>query len=144
MRNREDWLCDQLDRDDLNAELRSKYEIELEDHAKRRDAADANRKRSEAVDAARKAEIRAMILANNEDFIQRLGQEEFGDDYELTQEGELHVVYSKVARDDQTHRRAHATLAEAQADLRYLFYNRMYDRYVRGGEIDALGQLVAS
>jgi hypothetical protein len=143
MRTREDWLVDQLDRNDLTPALRAKYETELEAHAERHERAQEAKKLAEQVEIARKAEIRAMLLKNDIDLVAHLGEQEFGDDYEIVLEGTEHVVYSKVARDDQNHRRPHKTREAAEHDLRYLFYNRLYSKYVRTGDVDGLGELAS-
>lgn len=142
MRNREDWLYEQLEQETLSVDLRLEYEAELDARAARHDSSVRKKAEAEAKEAARRADIRARILAGEADFITKLGEDEFGGDYELVQEGDDFIVYSKVARDDQTHRRTHDSLEKAQHDLRYLYYNRMYSKYVRSGELDALVGLV--
>jgi hypothetical protein len=141
MKSREDWLCEQLDNDSLSEKLKTQYERELDDIAVRHTIREAKQKAYQASERQRLQEIRAKILAEDADFINVFGQQEFGGDYEIITEGAQVVVYSKVARDDQEHRRPHETMDSALADLRYLFYNRLYDRYVRGGEISNLVEL---
>lgn len=138
MRNREDWLCEQLENEGLNQDLRRKYEAELEDFAIRHERAAIKKKQAEEKEAIRRAEIRLRIEAEDMDFVWTLGEEEFKDDYEIVVEGVEFVLYSKVARDDQTNRRPHETMEKAQFDLRYLYYNRLYTKYVRRGEVDAI------
>lgn len=94
-----------------------------------------------AEEFARKEEIKAQLLAGNKNYAIAQGMSEFGDDYEIRIEKQDHVVYSKVAGDHQENRRVHKTASEAQSDLEYLIYNRMYDKYVRTGEYDSLGQI---
>lgn len=143
MKTREDWLYEQLDDDDLEERLRIKYEMELDIIAERRTALIESRKNAELEEKTRLAELRARILANEDDFINSFGEQQFGQDYELVQEGVHFVVYSKVCKDDQERRRVHLTIEAARADLRYLFYNRLYDRYVRnGGELINLMELI--
>lgn len=141
MRNREDWLVEQLDSSALSPTLRAKYEAELDTMAEKHSAAETRRLAAEADEALYAAEIRARILANDLDLIATVGQDEFGHDYELVQEGDIFVVYSKVARDDQTHRRVHETFKKAESDLRYLLWNRLYSKYVRTGELVHLKEL---
>jgi hypothetical protein len=143
MKSREDWLCDQLDRDDLTEALRAKYEAELDDFANRFTSAQSKAKTKAIADQARLEELKAKILANDVDFIKSFGEEEFGQDYDVVEEGNDFVVYSKVAKDNQEHRRVHPTLEAANADLCYLFYNRLYDRYIRPGELSSLGELAS-
>ena len=141
MKSREDWICEQLDKEGLNEATRAKYEQELDVIAARHTSAQKRATSDAAVRQAKLDELKARILANDIDFIQSFGEEEFGADYDVVEEGSQFIVYSKVARDDQEHRRVHNTLEEANADLRYLFYNRLYDRYIRPGELSTLGEL---
>lgn len=142
MVSRESWLAQQLDKGKLTDEVRAAYEAELDAIADRITLAEIRNKEAKGKEDARKAEFRARIEANDEDFIQTMGEEEFGSDYELTTEGAEFVVYSKVARDDQEARRPHATMEAAKADLRYLYWNRLYSRYVRNGDVENLIELV--
>jgi hypothetical protein len=144
MKTREDWICEQLDKDNLDATLRLEYEAELDVIADRYSAIAIRKKEADAKELTRREEIRIKILANDIDFINHLGQEEFGADYEIIEEASSFIVYSHVAKDDQENRRVHATLEKAEADLRYLLYNRLYSRYVRTGEIDSLIELAAA
>ena len=141
MKNREEWLCEQLDRNDLSDTLRESYERELDSFADRFTKVQVKMKQNEEKERARLADIRAKILANDDDFVQAFGDTEFGSDYELVQEGDQYVVYSKVARDDQDHRRVHETYEKAYADRRWLYWNRLYTKYVRTGELDHLSGL---
>lgn len=141
MKTREDWICEQLDNPKLSAELRTQYEAELDDIADGIEVKKAKRAAALEAEKTRRAEIRARILAEDSDYVQALGEEEFGSDYDIIEEGGSFVVYSKVARDDQEHRRIHPTLEAANADLRYLFYNRLYTKYVRTGEADNIVDL---
>lgn len=141
--NREDWLVEQLNKDNLNANLRTKYEAELEAIAERFEVVSFKKKAAAKAEANRRAEIRRRLLENDEDLVLTLGQEEFGEDYEITQEGDDFVIYSKVARDNQTHRRVHASQEAADKDFRYLLFNRLYDKYVRSGEEEAIWDLAA-
>lgn len=147
IKNREEWLCAKLNDEKLKPELRAKYEAELDQIAEDLRVNETKRKTALAEEAAKRAakraEIQARLEANDLDFIEHYGQEEFGDDYELVQEGDARVVYSKVAKDDQEHRRVHLTEEAAKADLRYLFYNRLYSKYVRNGDVDYLAELIA-
>jgi len=142
VKNREDWLCEQLDNGNLSESFKNKYEAELDAIATSHTKSQIKMKENEATRRLKVAELRAKILANNADFIMTFGKEEFGSDYEVVQEGSCFVLYSKVARDDQEHRRVHNTLEEASADLRYLLYNRLYDRYIRPGDLDNLAELI--
>lgn len=143
MMTRENWLVQQLNNDNLAEHLRIAYEKELDAIAEELTRGQSSRVETAKREAERRAEIRERILANDEDFIQTLGQEEFGGDYEIIEEGSEVVVYSKVARDDQEHRRPHPDMEAAQADLRYLLYNRLYSCYVRTGEVDGLKELAS-
>ena len=141
MSSRENWLCNQLDNCDLNDEVRARYDKELDDIANRRTIQQAKQKKEKQEEAIKFAEFKARILAEDQDFIQAIGEEEFGDDYELCQEGASFVVYSKVASPFQDNRRVHDTLESAEKDRRYLFYNRLYSKYVRPGEVSKLLEL---
>ena len=143
MKNREEWLCDQLDNDSLSDALRIKYEKELDAMAEKHSKAQIRLKEIEAEAKIKREELKARILAKDFDFIKSYGEEEFGSDYDVVQEGDQFVIYSKVARDDQEHRRVHATLEAANADLRYLFYCRLYTKYIRPGDMSSLIDLVS-
>lgn len=142
MKTREDWICEQLDNPKVSPELKARYEAELDEIAITISVRKTRLEEAKNKERARLTEIRRRLLENDQDLVATLGQEEFGCDYELTQEGDTFVVYSKVAKDNQEHRRLHGSLDSAQKDLRYLFYNRLYDKYVRAGEIDNLVDLI--
>ncbi len=61
--------------------------------------------------------------------------QEFGDDYKIKQEpnGRFNV-HSYVAREFQNSDVDFPTMKEAEARVRYLLWNRMYDTYVRTGD----------
>ena len=141
MRTREDWLYDQLDNGKLSDSVRTKYEAELDQIANRRSETQAQRQELKQAEAARVANIRAMLVAGNLDVIDTFGMEEFGEDYETIVEGSEHIVYSKVARDDQASRHALPTQDDARAKLRKLVWDRLYTKYVRSGELDHLSEL---
>lgn len=143
MRNRETWLVDQLDNNELTVAVREAYEAELDAIAERQNRTEAKRKEAEVLEEQRRANIRALLLANDQDIVGTLGMEEFGDDYELVTEGSDFILYSKVARDGQDHRRVHASADLAHADLRYLVWNRLYSKYVRTGDVDNIGELAS-
>lgn len=138
MRNREDWILQQLEKGTLNEAVRSAYEAELDAIAEGLNRREAKRKEAEATELKRRAEIRARIEAEDMDYVWTLGEAEFKDDYEIVPEGDQFVLYSKVARDDQNQRRPHATMDAANSDLRYLYWNRLYTKYVRTGAADAV------
>lgn len=137
-RNREDWLYEQLEDQTLSAELRADYDAELDVLAARLDAALDRQATRVKAEVARRAEIRAKMAAEDMDYVWALGEAEFKDDYEIVAEGTEFILYSKVARDDQSHRRPHPSLEAAQKDLRYLYWNRIYTNYVRTGEADSV------
>lgn len=145
MKLQERWLETQLERDDLPTELRNAYERELDSIAemltRTQEARKAAAKAALESKMARLTEIREKVLKNDRDFILTFGAEEFSHDYEVRQEGTEVVVYSHAAKDFQENRRVHANMELALADLRYLYYNRLYDRYVRSGELDELLEL---
>ncbi len=143
MNSREDWLNDQLDRDDLTSAQRSKYEAELDAIAKRYSDRQAKIGAVHAAEKARTAEIRAQILAGNTDIIETFGVEEFGSDYEEVVEGSNYVVYSKVATDAQNNRHVFNSKDEAHAKFRKLVWDRLYSKYVRSGELSHLSELVS-
>lgn len=138
MKSREDWLCDQLDRDDLSSELRTKYERELDAFAERFNQQQAKKKEAEQKEKERIAHIRAQLIAGNQDVIDVFGMQEFGDDYETVIEGTNHIIYSKVARDDQENRHVFNDKDSAYTKLRKLVWDRMYSKYVRTGELDSV------
>ena len=142
MKTREDWLCDQLDNDKLSAELRLAYEIELDLLASKYTLSLLKQKELNELKLARLKELRAKIATNDIDFIETFGAQEFGSDYEIIQESTSFVLYSYIARDNQDNRRVHATREAADADLRYLLYNRLYDKYVRSEELETLIELI--
>lgn len=140
---REDWLVGQLDSGKLDAITSARYEQELDDIAQGHSKRQASEVAAKAVADQRRADIKAMLLAGNLDVIDTFGMEEFGPDYEVTMEGDVHVVYSKVARDDQENRHHLSSATDAQAKLRKLVWDRMYTKYVRSGEISHLSELSA-
>lgn len=106
--------------------------------------ADIEAKAHERVVARQKAEkqrlqeIKAKLQAGDVNVIDAFGIPEFGSDYELIKEQTGHVIYSKVAREDQESRHLHNTEGEAVAHYRKLIWDRLYTKYVRTGEIDSL------
>jgi hypothetical protein len=140
--NRLDWLEQQLGQETLAPALRQKYELEAQ-----RLAASITASQHKAVllakqHAERIAEIRKMYLSNNfDDVVDMFGIPEFGEDYEIIVEGESHVVYSKVAQPNQEARHPTSSQSEAQRRLRQLVWYRLYDKYVRSGQVDSLTQL---
>lgn len=141
MSKREIWLTQQLNAGNLSPEKAAEFEAELDQIADQITKGQQANKEASIREAARRAEMREKILLNDADVIFVMGQEEFGSDYEIRIEGFEFVVYSHVARDDQESRRTHITMELAMADLRYLYYNRLYDRYVRTNEVVALIEL---
>ena len=105
-------------------------DIEARAYNRAQEAKAEERKKFEALKAA--------VISGNKKAYLAQGLHEFGGDYEVRVEGNDHVVYSKVTRDHQEHRRVHKTSNDAQSDLEYLIYNRMYDKYVRGGDYNSL------
>lgn len=141
MKSREDWLCDQLDNETLSPVLRTRYEAELDSFANAHSKHDAKLKEIEQKEIARRANIKQQMLAGNLDVIDAFGMEEFGPDYETIIEGTNHIVYSKVARDDQEHRHMFSNADDAYIKLRKLVWDRMYTKYVRTGELDSVFDL---
>ena len=135
MKSREDWLCDQLDKEDLAPALRAKYEQELDDFAERFNRQQTKKKEAEQKELERIVHIKAQLIAGNLDVIDTFGMQEFGGDYEVVVEGMSHIVYSKVARDDQENRHSFNDQESARIKLRKLVWDRMYTKYVRSGEI---------
>lgn len=143
MNNRENWLVKELDRPDLSDKLRTAYEAELDNIADCHTKTQQKQAEAGRVEEQRRTEIRERILAGDEDLIETLGSEEFGSDYETVHEGSEFVVYSKVCRDHQDSRHPCPTAEAARLKLRRLLWDRLYTRYVRGGEVDSLKQLGA-
>lgn len=141
MSKREQWLERQLNSGVLNPEVAAEYEAEMDAIADRITHVQKLNEEAAKKTALERAELREKILTNDADVIFVLGQEEFGADYQLKIEGIEFVVYSHVAQDSQESRRPHITMELAMSDLRYLYYNRLYDRYVRTGEMDELRKL---
>jgi len=136
------WYEDQLEfNNNLSDEQIAEYEAaadqlvdrELKIKQKIRDQADEARIRFE--------EIKAKVAAGEASAIDLFGIPEFGPDYELSKEQNDHVVYSKVARDDQENRHVYKTEVEAIAHYRKLIWDRLYSKYVRTGEFDSLRKM---
>jgi hypothetical protein len=143
VKSREDWLCDQLDKDDISQEMKAKYEQELDaiarSHTKRQEA----EKKAIAERTERFAHIKAQLIAGDINVIDAFGIPEFGDDYETVIEGNNYVVYSKVASDNQNNRHVMNTADEANSKFRKLVWDRLYHKYVRTGEVDNLSELAS-
>ena len=138
------WLEDQLDRDDLSLKLRRQYEDEADARAAMLSKQQEQTKKLKEERKKEMEAIREKLLAGDISIIDTHGIPEFGDDYEVQQEGNEFIVYSKAAQDWQDHRRVHSTAEAADKDFRYLIRNRLYDRYVRSGEHDDLKELIQS
>lgn len=117
------------------------YEQEIERLADIEARAYHKAQEKKAAERKKLEELKAEFLSKSRDEVMAQGMAEFGDDYEIRVEGNVHVVYSKVARDDQENRRVHDTAEKAQSDLEYLIYNRLYAKYVRSGDYTSLGDL---
>jgi hypothetical protein len=139
---RECWLYRQLDKEDLSQSLKDEYNAELDQIAISHDVKEKKKKAVKAYKQKQLQDIKSKILKGDIDFIQFFGEEEFGSDYELLEEGGKFVIYSKTARDYQEHRRIHLSLEEAKKDLLYLYGQRLYNKYVRQGELDKIGDLI--
>ncbi len=117
---------------------------ELEVLAERLADAETNRqdKMKQALERERQRveAIREAIANEDMDLVQVLGETEFGDDYEICVEGTDHVIYSKVAKDEQS-RWVLSNAEEAEKKQRQLYYYRLYDKYVRTGDADKVGNL---
>lgn len=88
------------------------------------------------------AEIKAKVEAGDANVIDLFGIPEFGNDYELCEESNGdHVVYSKVANENQDNRHVHKTEKEATSHYRKLIWDRLYNKYVRTGEYDSLRKM---
>jgi hypothetical protein len=136
------WLEDQLDRDDLPQHLRDKYELEAAREAEFMAKQQEKAKLAKQEKAARDAELKAKLIAGDVNIIDTHGIPEFGDDYEILKEGERHVVYSRVAREDQESRWMFLDDESANSKYRKLIWDRLYSKYVRVGEVDHLSELV--
>lgn len=86
-------------------------------------------------------EIKAKVQSGDANVIDIVGIPEFGGDYDMCQEGGKHIVYSKVANDQQEHRHVHNTAKEAESHYRKLIWDRLYTKYVRSGDYDSLRQM---
>jgi hypothetical protein len=126
-----DWLEEQLERVDLDATSRAKYEAEAAKLAtslsKRQD------KEREAKLEHQGKVLRVLELYRNGDFaaLYNLHGSMFEQDYEILTEGEDHVVYSSVARDNQPSRWPCPSEGKAKAKLRQLVAYRVYDHFCR-------------
>lgn len=143
MKSREDWLVEQLDREDVSAELKAKYEQELDDMAERVTRSQQKEAQAKQATLARNALIRESLLAGDLNVIDAFGIPEFGEDYEVTVEGESHVVYSKVANDLQENRWIFSESDSAVSKFRKLVWDRLYSKYVRSGEVGHLSELAS-
>lgn len=143
MKTREDWLCEQIDRDDLSDALRTKYEQELDHIANAHTRRQVIEQELEVKKQAMFADIKARMLANDLNVIDAFGIPEFGDDYEVVLEGSTYVVYSKVAADGQNNRHMFNTAEEANSKFRKLVWDRLYHKYVRTGEVSHLSELAS-
>lgn len=86
----------------------------------------------------RALDIKAQLEAGDVNVIDIVGIPEFGSDYELCQEADNHVVYSKVALENQENRHVHNSEKDAIKHYRKLIWDRLYTKYVRSGELDSL------
>ena len=135
--NRLSWLEDQLDNDSLPQALRDKYEREAASLAE----AMTKREVKERAAILERDQLRARLIAEDLSVVDTHGIPEFGDDYEVLIENTNHVVYSKVSRQGQVDRWVLSTPEKAEAKRRQLIYYRLYDKYVRDGEIAKLDEL---
>lgn len=136
MRTREDWLCQQLENDNLKPELRVKYEAELEiiavriSDAKVRAAADAERR-----ELAKKEELLAALAEREKALAKNMDMS-----YEawLTLAKSLYTITANyevisIARGPQN-KRVWEEESEYHARERVykLIYWKHYDHFVRG------------
>lgn len=136
-----DWYERQLENPNLPPEKVEEYEREIErlaDIEARAYAKSLERKQEEK---KRLEEIRAQIQSGDANVIDVVGIPEFGDDYELSKEGDRFIVYSKVAMDTQENRHIHDTEKEAVSHYRKLIWDRLYSKYVRSGDYDSLKEI---
>lgn len=147
MRNREDWLCDQLDRDNLDASLRSKYEAELEAIAERVAVAKVRSKMRESELAALAEqskfddlELREKTLAKAMDM-----------DYEtwLKHAQSLYkidgTIVTSIARGPDNEKQwDHDSHYEAREHVFKLISWKFYDHFERGADFTYLPKKAAS
>lgn len=134
-----EWYERQLDNNkSLSATQIEQYEQEIERLADIEAKAHQRILARKQEEKQRFDEIKAKLEAGDANVIDIVGIPEFGNDYELTIEGSNHIVYSKVAREDQEQRHVHLEEKEAVAKYRKLIWDRLYAKYVRSGEYDSL------
>jgi len=73
-------------------------------------------------------EIKAKVQSGDANVIDVVGIPEFGNDYELCEESGQHIVYSKVANDQQENRHIHKNAKEAESHYRKLIWDRLYNK----------------
>lgn len=126
-----DWLELQLERSDLSLSDRAKFEVEA---ARLADDISKRQEREREAERERNAMVRRIQeLYHTENFaaLYQLHGHEFKNDYEILIEGEEHVVYSSVARDNQPSRWPCPSEQKAKSKLYQLVGYRIYDHYCR-------------
>jgi len=139
--NRLLWLEEQLEDEDLSPQLRVRYDAEAAALAANLTWRQEKEKKALETRKVQLAELRAKLEADDQSVIDAFGIPEFGDDYEIIEEGSNHVTYSKVARPDQESRWVFPNREEADRKYRKLVWDRLYSKYVRVGEVDHLSEL---
>jgi len=137
-----EWYERQLDTNpNLSPAQIEQYEKEIERLADVEAKAHQRVLARKAEEKKRFEEIKAQLQRGDASVIDLFGIPEFGSDYEMIQEGDKHIVYSKVARDDQEHRHIHSSHKDAESHYRKLVWDRLYTKYVRSGEMDSLREM---
>lgn len=137
-----EWYENQLETNTrLTPAQIEEYENEIERLADVEARAYNRAQEKKAEERKRFEEIKAKVQSGDANVIDVVGIPEFGNDYDLCQESGQHVVYSKVANEQQENRHVHKTAKEAESHYRKLIWDRLYNKYVRSGDYDSLRQM---
>jgi DNA repair exonuclease SbcCD ATPase subunit len=126
--NRLDHIESLLDSDNLSNEQRAKLEAEADELANRLSKNQEKQKQRDIELLEKRRQIAALYKLGDGTLYKVFGHE-FIDDYESAVEGTDHVVYSKVARDDQNTRWVCKTAEEAEAKVKQLIEWRVWKHY---------------
>lgn len=141
MKNREDWLVEQLDRDDLSVTLRAKYEAELEEIARRIEVSKARSKTREKELAAEREKARFEELETREKELAKAMDMDY--DTWLNHAKSLYRVdgclVTSIARGPDHERQwDHDSHFEAREHVFKLISWKFYDHFQRGSNFTYL------
>lgn len=136
-----DWYENELERSDISDDQIAEYEAAIDKLLTIERMSQDRLKLRKIEEQKRIDEIRAQLESGDTSVIDVVGIPEFGGDYDISLEDSKHIVYSKVARDDQESRHIHSSLKDAVQRYRKLIWDRLYTKYVRSGEFDSLKKM---